>query len=305
MLDYEGLQVRAALFHSIRCFFRNYDFLEVDTPVRVPVVIPEATIVPIRAENHYLQTSPEQCMKRLLAMGCSRIFQICPCFRAGECGNRHLEEFTMLEWYRAGGDYYHLMDDCRNLIRSVIQQFQSDNKLREIVNKSSLSDLDLDMAWPILSVEEAFAAYCPVTLDEAIEQDRFDEMIVEHVEPELGVQAPCFLVDYPVQYGSLARKKEGNHTVVERFELYINGLELANGFSELTDAVEQRLRFAKEIEMIGDEKGRCRQIPERFLEDLKNIDKAAGIAFGVDRLLMLIMSVDSINDVVGFSPKDW
>ncbi len=116
MLDLPGLHIRAALFRLVRQFFSDRGFLEVDTPVRLPVTIPESNITPLRAEDHFLQTSPELCMKRLLAAGCSKIFQICPCFRKGEHGSRHLEEFTMLEWYRTGADYHQLMSDCDALL---------------------------------------------------------------------------------------------------------------------------------------------------------------------------------------------
>ena len=119
MLDIEGLHFRAALLAAIRHFFTGLGFLEVDTPLRQPVLIPESNIVPLTSEGQYLQTSPELCMKRLLAAGCTEIFQICPCFRKGERGRLHLEEFTMLEWYRVGADYRRLMADCEMLLRHI------------------------------------------------------------------------------------------------------------------------------------------------------------------------------------------
>ncbi|PID45895.1 MAG: EF-P lysine aminoacylase GenX [Proteobacteria bacterium] len=305
MLDCEGLQLRAALFHAIREFFRNKGFLEVDTPIRLPVVIPEASILPVTADGHYLQTSPEQCMKRLLSNGCSALFQICPCFRKGERGSRHLEEFTMLEWYRNRGNYHDVMTDCRELVMYLFKKLGKDSRFEKRISDARLSGLERKKEWSILSVEDAFSAYCPVSVQQAIEQDLFDELLVEYIEPNLGFDAPCFLVDYPVQYASLARKKAGTEGVAERFELYINGVELANGFSELTDPVEQRRRFAKEIEQMETDSGRCRRVPERFLEDLEKIDEAAGIAFGLDRLLMLLVSADTIDEVVSFSPSDW
>ncbi len=305
MLDLEGLHLRAALFRSIRNFFRGQHFLEVDTPVRQPVMIPESNIEPIQAESWFLQTSPEQCMKRLLGQGAERIFQLSPCFRKGESGRKHLEEFTMLEWYRAGSDYLDLMDDCQNLVCYVTDDLSAQKTFKPILVNSCLQEMDLQQRWPRMSVEEAFAAFCSMSAGEALSKNLFDEMMVAYIEPELGTSCPFFLYDYPVQCGSLARRKKGAPAVVERFEMYINGLELANGFSELTDVEEQRLRFDQEITQIKVMHGRDVHMPERFLEDLVVIDSAAGIALGVDRLLMLIMSRESIDDVVPFSPGDW
>jgi lysyl-tRNA synthetase class 2 len=305
MLDLGGLHLRAALFRSIRNFFTEQLFLEVDTPVRQPVMIPESNIEPIKAESWFLQTSPEQCMKRLMAHGAERIFQLSPCFRKGELGRKHLEEFTMLEWYRAGSDYLDLMDDCQNLIRYVTDDLSVQKKFQPILVKSCLQEMDLQQQWERMSVNEAFTAFCTMSANDALSENMFDEMMVEYIEPQLGNRCPLFLYDYPVQCGSLARRKEGEPAVVERFEMYINGLELANGFSELTDVEEQRLRLEKEKTDIKAMYGRDVQMPERFLEDLALIDSAAGIALGVDRLLMLIMCRDSIDDVVSFSPGDW
>ena len=244
-------------------------------------------------------------MKRLLAHGAERIFQLSPCFRKGELGRKHLEEFTMLEWYRAGSDYQDLMDDCQNLVRYVTHDLSAQKKFQPILVQSCLQEMDLQQQWPRMTVNEAFTAFCTMSADDALSENMFDEMMVEYIEPQLGSRCPLFLYDYPVQCGSLARRKEGDPAVVERFEMYINGLELANGFSELTDVEEQRLRFEKEKTEIKATSGRDMQMPERFLEDLALIDSAAGIALGVDRLLMIIMSRDSIDDVVSFSPSDW
>ena len=305
MLDLEGLYLRAALFGSIRDFFSGQDFLEVDTPVRQPVMIPESYIEPLTADPWFLQTSPEQCMKRLMGRGASRIFQIAPCFRKGEFGKKHLEEFTMLEWYRMDADYTQLMEDCQNLLRHVITDLKNQNRFGPVLEPSCLQEMELHKEWERMSVEEAFAAFCPMSPGEALSKDLFDQMMVEHVEPQLGRRLPLFLYDYPVRCGSLARRKDSESGVVERFELYVNGMELANGFSELTDAAEQRSRFDQEIARIKDLTGRDASIPLRFLEDLQLIESAAGIALGVDRLLMLIMSRETIDDVVSFSPADW
>ena len=211
----------------------------------------------------------------------------------------------MLEWYRTGADYNDLMADCRDLIGHVIGELNSNTGFQAIVSKSCLAKMELANPWQRLSVADAFAKYSPVSLPAAMADDLFDEMLVEHIEPQLGFNTPFFLFDYPAEYGSLARKKTKSPQVAERFELYINGLELANGFSELTDSLEQRQRFGEEIKNIEEKQNRSARIPERFLEDLGFIDTAAGIAFGLDRLLMLIMDVESIHDTLGFSPEDW
>lgn len=306
MLDLQGLHIRAALFRSVREFFSERGFLEVDTPVRQPVIIPECNIVPISADGQYLQTSPELCMKRLLAAGCDRIFQICPCFRKNERGRNHLEEFTMLEWYRTGADYHQLMVDCEELL-----QYVAEKTTRNIPPESGvpgeLSGLRTTITAEAerLTVADAFTRYSPVPLEQALHEERFDELLVEYVEPHLGQTRPLFLMEYPKELASLARVDRLNSSVAERFELYIRGLELANGFSELTDPDEQRERFNAEIAEIRNLQGRKQEMPERFLEDLAQLESAAGIAFGLDRLLMLIMGRTNIREVVSFYPEEF
>jgi lysyl-tRNA synthetase class 2 len=297
--------MRAAFFRLIRLFFYQRGFLEVDTPLRQPVYIPESNIVPLASETEYLQTSPELCMKRLLAAGNSKIFQICPCFRKEEKGRFHLEEFQMLEWYRTGVDYHQLMVDCEALL-----QFLMENLAEQQVSKSSpdrqfFSGVNFDGRWERLTVTDAFSRYSPVKLEQALEYGRFDEILVECIEPHLGTTRPVFLYDYPIQLGALARKNADNPAVAERFELYIKGVEIANGFSELTDTDEQRARFAHEIAFIKESTGRDVTMPEQFLIDLERLDTAAGIAMGVDRLFMLAMNSQRITETITFSPEDF
>ncbi len=300
--------MRAALFRSIREFFYIHGFLEVDTPIRQPVCIPEGNIVPLMADGHYLQSSPELLMKRLLAAGSARIFQICHCFRGEECGRFHLREFRMLEWYRINSDYTELMDDCENLLRHVCTGLVDSLTEFDGVatgNIDVFKDIDLYSRWLRLTVAEAFERFSPVPLTQALAEDIFDELLVEHVEPKLGFDTPLFLHDYPVELASLARKKPGEPAIAERFELYIKGVELANGFSELTDGVEQRARFVEEIEKI-EKNGRCTTgMPEKFLSDLDLLESAAGIALGCDRLFMLALGLHCIDDAVSFSEGDF
>ncbi len=293
------LESKARIIRSIREFFVREGFLEVETPLRIPAPAPESHIDAIPSKEWFLQTSPELCMKRLLAAGYDRIFQICRCWRDAERGDRHLPEFTMLEWYRADADYSALMDDCENLIREVAA-----TTLNQNLTHRNGSTINLNSTWERLSVREAFRRYTELTMEEALAADRFDELMATDIEPRLGREIPTFLCDYPAARGALARLKDGDPTVAERFELYIGGLELANAFSELTDVSEQRRRFADE-EAYRRSLGRIPYPePTRFLEDLANMPPSAGIALGIDRLIMVMLDAARIDDVVAFTPEE-
>lgn len=266
-----------------------------DTPIRLPCLIPEMYIEPEESSGWFLQTSPEMCMKRLLAAGYPRIFQICRCFRKGERGSRHLPEFTMLEWYRSGIDYNALMAECREMLCFLAARLDCPGR--------SAQNLILRDDWEFLTVREAFRRHAPLSLEQALADDCFDETLVSYIEPHLGKERPAFLHDYPAELGSLARLKEQDRSVAERFELYIDGLELANGFSELTDAREQQQRFTKEMALMHARGRRSGPMPVRFLDDLAELDAAAGIALGVDRLVMLLCGARTIDEVVSFPPE--
>jgi len=214
-----------------------------------------------------------------------------------------LEEFTMLEWYHSGENYLTLMRDCEELFRflkHVVTVPQDSTGTRY----TAFEGFDFDGPWERITVEDAFKKFSPQTLVQALKNDSFDEILVEYIEPNLGKKKPTFLLDYPLELGSLAKAKTEAPEVVERFELYLGGIELANGFSELTDENEQRVRFEEEIADIDKTWGSSAQMPERFLQDIKKLKQAAGIALGVDRLCMLALGVDDIRDVVSFSPED-
>ncbi|MFH1019902.1 MAG: EF-P lysine aminoacylase EpmA [Pseudomonadota bacterium] len=298
MIPLHGLQLRAVLIQALRTFFIDRGYLEVETPIRIPAPAPEAHIVPLTSEGWFLQTSPELCMKRLLAAGIPKIFQICKCFRKGERGDRHLPEFTMLEWYAAQSDYRDLMADCEALLRYLAAAIDTGGALEWQGRR-----IELGPEWERISVAEAFRRYAPCTVEEALAQDKFDELLVEYVEPHLGLATPTFLCDYPAALGALARLSPSDPTVAERFELYVAGLELANGFSELVDPVEQRSRFLVEQEAIRLQGRDPGPIPEPFLAELAEMPQAAGIALGVDRLVMLFARVDNIDQVVAFTPE--
>lgn len=294
-----NLRSRALILSAVRVFFSRQGFLEVDTPCRIPAPIPECHIDLMHSGPWFLHPSPEICMKRMLSAGFEQIYQICHCWRDGERGRLHLPEFTMLEWYRTRADYTSLMDDCKSLITSAAEAVGINGTLVRNGNRISL-----DAPWEKLSVREAFVRYGGIEAEEALDRDLFDEIMVRDIEPMLGLERPTFLVEYPAERGSLARLKPEDPGVAERFELYIAGLELANAFSELCDPVEQRERFGKELANRADVGKTGHPLPEKFLRDLAAMPPSAGIALGLDRLVMLLLDAASIDEVVSFTPEE-
>jgi elongation factor P--(R)-beta-lysine ligase len=293
-----ALEMRADVLHATRAFFLSRDYLEVETPNRIPSPLPESHIDALPAGQWWLHPSPELCMKRMLAAGYERIFQISKCYRGHERGPLHLPEFTLLEWYHVGYDYSRLMEECEDLFLYVSGALGIGNRLhyRDRV-------IDLSKPWERISVKEAFDRYGSIPLERALKQDRFEEVLALEIESRLGSLKPTLLHDYPLAFGSLARTRKNDPAVAERCEIYIGGLELANGFSELTDAEEQRRRFEKENE-VRSKRGRVPwPMPEKFLEALSRMPESAGIALGVDRMVMLFSDASSIDDVVAFTPE--
>lgn len=288
------LEQRARIIQAIRAFFVDREFLEVETPHRIPVNAPEVHIDPQPADGWQLHTSPELAMKRLLAAGYPRLFQLCRCWRQGERGRRHLPEFTLLEWYRARADYRELMRDCEMLLQALAPQ--------GFVHWCGHT-VELTSPWERLTLAEAFRRYAGVEVADCLADDSFDERLALEVEPQLGLERPVLLTDYPVELAALARRKPNVPQLAERFELYIAGVELANGFSELTDPLEQRQRFEHD-ESLRRRLGKPSQpLPEPFLRELERMPPAAGIALGADRLVMLLTGCDSIDQVVAFTPE--
>ena len=294
-----ALAARARIIREIRSFFHEEGYLEMETPLRIPAPAPESHIDAVSSATWFLQTSPELCMKRLLAAGYGRIYQICHCWREGERGRVHLPEFTMLEWYRRDTGYFALMDECEALITYVAAALGY--KERFLYRDREISLLG---PWQRISVAEAFTRYSSFSMDEALRRDLFDEIMVREVEPRLGISGPVFIHDYPASLGALARLKQDNPSVSERFELYIGGVELANAFSELTDPSEQRSRFLHEQKTRLSLGKSVYPMPDRFLAELPQMPSAAGIALGLDRLVMVLLNASSIDDVVAFTPED-
>ncbi|MCP4116759.1 MAG: EF-P lysine aminoacylase GenX [Desulfobacteraceae bacterium] len=294
----DRLTRRARVIQALRTFFFQNNYLEVETPIRIPAPAPEAHIDSFESENWYLQSSPELAMKRLMARGHERIFQICKCFRKEERGDRHLTELTMLEWYTAGHTYRNLMEQCALLVRHVARETGSGDSLTyrgETIDLASLPQ--------ILTVEEAFSRYTGTTLEQAVADQSFDERMAFEIEPRLGRGKPTCIIDYPAPMAALSRLKPEDPRFSERFEFYIAGMELANGFSELNDPAEQKKRFEAEAGLRASAGKPATPMPEPFLNDLGSMPDTAGIALGVDRLVMLFTDAHSIDDVVAFTPE--
>jgi len=294
-----NLERRARMMAAVRTFFAGAGFLEIETPLRIPAPAPEAHIDAQASGEWFLHTSPELCMKRLLASGYERIFQVCRCFRKAERGARHLPEMTLLEWYAVGWSYLDLMEQCEALIGFLAERMGHGLQLAyqgQVVA--------LEAPWERLTVAEAFQRFGRMTARQALDRDCFDEVMGIDIEPQLGLDRPVFLYDYPARCGALARLKPADPSVAERFELYIAGMELCNAFTELTDPLEQRTRFETE-NRARDEQGRAAYpVAEPFLQALEHMPPAAGNALGLDRLVMLFTDAACIDEVVAFTPEE-
>ena len=293
-----NLKTRSLIIQAIRDFFTANLYLEVETPILTPCCIPEAHIDPVTAETQYLQASPELYMKRMLSNGFDKIFQICKCFRRNERGLKHLPELTLLEWYATDITYLDLMALCEELIRFIAVRLGCGDRIRY-----QGKTIRLDPPWQRMTVQKAFETYADNSLDTALTDNTFDEVISFQIEPFLGNTTPTFLYDYPSAHASLAKLTPGSCETAQRCELYMAGIELANGFTELADPVEQRLRFENENHIRQSRNKAVIPVPEKFLADLEKMPDAAGIALGVDRLAMLFCDATSIDDVVSFTPE--
>lgn len=297
------LGLRDDIVRGLRAFFHRQGFVEVETPCLVPApgqeVHLEALPVPSRGvdgvmRRRWLHTSPEYAMKRLLARGMEKIFQICRVWRDREGGAHHQVEFTMLEWYRAGADYRVLMEDCEALLRETARRAGTWPRLGR-----GDGEVLVDGPFDRITVAEAFGRFAGLEAPPG-DEEAFFRTFLDRVEPRLGRGRPTILTEYPAALAALARLKPGDPAVAERFELYAGGLELANAFSELTDPDEQRRRFLVEQEQRRAAGLEVYPLDEAFLDDLGRMPPAAGIALGVDRLVMLAAGAEAIGDVVAF-----
>jgi lysyl-tRNA synthetase class 2 len=294
-----NLILRERILQAVRRFFQERDLLEVTTPLVSPALLPEDHIHPIQTEAGFLLPSPEIHMKRFLAAGYDRVFQIGPCFRKRERGEQHLPEFTMLEWYRAHEDYRALADDCEQLLLAVGQDLYGGSAI-EYRGES----IDLARPWQRVPVREAFLVHAGWDPVEEEDPERFERDLAEKVIPGLDRGRPVFLVDFPAYEASLARRKPTDSRIAERIELFAGGLELANGFSELTDPEEQRQRFEEANDRRRARGRKAHPLPDKFLSFLTDLPPSAGIALGIDRLVMLFAGASHIDEVVALTPED-
>ncbi len=269
-----ALRRRADVLRRMRAFFDERGFVEVATPVAIAAPAPEPHIDCPPCGAKFLRASPELQMKKLLAAGMDRIYQIGPCFRAGELGERHNPEFTMIEWYRRGADCRDIMDDLERLLARLAGG---------------------PLACRRVSVREAYRKHAGWDPWQGTwDQDRFDCDMATKVEPAV-CEGPAFLVGYPPEAASLAVLRDG---VAERWEFYWKGMELANCFTELCDGAEQRRRF----EAAREERRRLGEsdypVDEEFLETLPLVESAAGVALGVDRLVAALCGERDIHAVM-------
>lgn len=285
---------RAAILRAIRDWFHAEGFVEAEPNLIAPSPGAETHVDAFAVDGRYLHTSPEFAMKRLLAAGEEKLFYLGKCWRRGEQGPLHAEEFTMLEWYRAHASYNKVMDDCIEIARVAARAVGADAlRWRE-------RSCDPFTAAERLTVHDAFNQLAPVDMPQ--DGDAFSAALVQHVEPQLGDGALTLLTEYPLREAALARRAPHNPNVAERFEMYACGVELANGFGELTDPVEQRRRLIDAMDEKQKRYGTRWPIDEDFLAALANMPPASGVALGFDRLVMLATGARHIRDVLWTPP---
>lgn len=322
-MNIHTLRARSHIVKLIRAWFDERGFTEVQTPRLIALPGQEPYLEPLwtnvveasgTTHPSALITSPEYAMKRLLAEGMDKIYDLGPCFRNHEpWDGTHDPEFLLLEWYRRDAELNDLMEDTQDLVLSVAREFRSEPQA-------------LTRAWLRLTVEQAFQQYLKVELTPLLEDlpalkklalsldqtvtetdtwdDVFFKIFLTHIEPKLGAEQPTFLYRYPASMAALARRSKDDPRYADRVELYIGNLELANGFAELADPIEQRARFIEERALRQAQGKKVWPLDERFLTSLPAMGNAAGIAFGVDRLVMLLTGSSSINDILPFPARE-
>ncbi len=314
---------------AVRGYFEAAGFLEVETPVRVPSPGQEVHLEAIRADgDRWLITSPEYHMKRLVAAGLPRIFQIARAFRAGEHGQHHQPEFTLVEWYRADPSLDAVARDCELIVEAAaraVGRFPavgvpamrgggvvtleapfSRTTVRELLRRHAGIDLRGDEPVEELRDKASAAGLSPGLLPplRTAWDDVFFQIFLDRVEANLGRGRPTFVFDWPLPLGALARRNPDDQAFVERFELYAGGLELVNAFGELTDAAEQRARFVAEAEVRRAQRKAVYPIDEKLLAALPHMPPTCGAAMGFDRLVMLVLGAATIGDVVAFADEE-
>lgn len=297
----EALQQRAQLLSRIRAFFHARGVWEVETPSIGYTSVTDPHIESIQTRSGgYCQTSPEYHMKRLVAAGSGSIFQLGKAFRAEESGRLHQTEFTMLEWYRTGFDLQLLMDEVDALLQAILgtepaQQLSYQACFEAMLHLNPHTCTAADCA----EVAQKHGIDAP----SLTEKDDWLSLLITHlIEPQLGLERPVFLYDFPASQSALAKRHPGPPAVARRFEVYYKGIELANGYDELTDSVEQRQRFEANNQQRTAMGLETIPLDEKLLNALSNgLPDCAGVALGVDRLVMLALNANRIHDVMSFA----
>jgi len=316
-LSWKALRARARVLEGIRAFFRDRGFLEVDPPIAQAYPNIDPNVFPVKisdaagnAARFYLHTSPELAMKKLLAAGSGDIFFLGKVFRDREGSPLHSPEFTMLEWYRAGRPVESVMRDVEELIRALSRTIPAGEAVRR-----GGPEIPLDGPWPRWELDEAFRELLGIGMaderglrealtgrgsrpgaDESWE-DLFFRACLDVVEPALAARGACFLTGYPAALGAMARRRTGRPEVAERFEGFVAGVELVNGYEELTDPAEQAERLLALADRHRRSTGETLSVDPGFLDALRlGLPPCAGAALGVDRLVMLLLGKDDIAD---------
>jgi len=307
----QNLENRWKIIRFIREFFWNENFTEVETPLLLHVPGQEPYLDPMKVlfqnengDNYtgYLHTSPEYTLKKMLSAGYTQIFSLSKCFRSGESfGGTHNPEFTLIEWYRTGVDFTALMDDVEKLCFELGNIFKKEIHFKRMSMKDIWKEI-LNCNLDELLTTDSIKEFCVqkgyhIGKDERYE-DMFYRIFLNEIEPKLEQMGNIIIHHYPAQMAALAKLDDGDNRYAERFEVYMNGMEIANAFSELTDAKEQRKRFLEEQE-IREKLGKERiEIDEEFIQAIDILPKSAGIALGVDRLVQVLLDCKNINNVL-------
>ncbi|MBO3670767.1 EF-P lysine aminoacylase GenX [Acinetobacter soli] len=308
----EALKARAQLYRTIREFFAQRDVMEVETPIVSQAGVTDVHLASVQVQRHiegrmqqqYLQTSPEFAMKRLLAAGSGSIYQICKVFRDDEHGRKHNSEFTMLEWYRPGLDLRELMHETAALLNVCLAHRFDEIRPLFLSYKHAFQDrLDINPLQATLAQLKQTAQRVGLTLDLGDDRLAYMDLLFSHfVEPSLGFDTPIFLTDFPPEMASLAKVRldEDGEEVAARFEVYIEGLELANAYDELLDTSVLRVRFEADNQERDKLGLQVMPLDENLLAALAYMPECSGIALGIDRLLMVATQKLNIEQVIAF-----
>lgn len=302
----KNIQLRADFYQKIRTFFADRHILEVETPLLSQHTVTDLYIDSFNTtytpnqQTYHLQTSPEYAMKRLLAAGSGPIYQITKAFRDGECGSQHNPEFTMLEWYRPGFDHHDLMNEIDLFFQATMH-----TNVAEKISYRTLFQTHLNIDPLTCTIETLHLALrkenVPVDIP-SIDHDTALQLLLAHsIEPKLGVAQPTFIFDFPPTQAALAKIRKDKQPVAERFEAYINGKEVANGFHELQNANEQLQRFQQDQTKRAHANKPVPSVDNRLIAALKaGLPSCSGVAIGLDRLLMHLAKMNKINEVITF-----